>query len=226
MRLNNYTILNALKTQNPNFTQPSVLSPQILLIALVVLALYACTLPWVNNPGAALRLSAYDLAEWTSLVPSVRGGSPPLLPTVLLRLPLLILSGVIAFSKGNRVIRAVIVLTAAVALLPPLNFLQTPDDINYRQQFVLAVLTLISGGIGVSDRLGRWHPVIAPIIALLGGAAALIGVLQGYTLMREYQLPAQVGLGGIIFSGCCLGLALLTRQLTARKPPRTSSNEP
>ena len=33
-------------------------------------------------------------------------------------------------------------------------------------------------------------------IALVGAAASLFGLLQGVELMRDFELPAQIGLGG------------------------------
>ncbi len=196
---------------------PAVLNSRLIFVTLVIIALYACTLPWVSNPGAALSLSAYDLAEWTSLVPTIRAGSPPLLPTLLLRLPLLWLAWLVALQPGQRWGRGLAVLIAAVALLPPLQFVKTPDDINYRQQFILAGLTLVVGLLGVSDRWVRWHGVLALAIAVVGAIGALVGTTQGYTLMRDYQLPVQIGLGGIVFTMSLVLIGLQqTRQLTAR----------
>jgi len=62
----------------------------------LILAFFAYLLPWLHNPGQALTLGSYDLAEWLSLHPGVRAQTPPMLASLLLRLHLVILAGLIA----------------------------------------------------------------------------------------------------------------------------------
>src|SRR5262245_8162468 len=94
---------------------------------IVILALLAYCAPWLVNNGAALTPNASDLAEWTSLNPATHVSSPPLLPSFLLRLPLVCLALILAFShKTNQSfgwISAAYVLLTALALLPPLEFI-------------------------------------------------------------------------------------------------------
>jgi uncharacterized membrane protein YgdD (TMEM256/DUF423 family) len=112
-----------------------------------------------------------------------------------------------------------LVVLAAIALLPPFQFLATSDDINYRQQFVLAVTTFIIGVMGVSDRLRRWRRSVAVAVSIAGALAVFVGVLQAYAIMREYQLPTQVGLGGVLFVACVLGLTVLFLKQTRWPTP-------
>src|SRR5438552_17266089 len=66
-------------------------------------ALVAYYLSWINNQAAALSANAYDLAEWTSLHPAVRGAIIPLLAPFLLRAVL----GGLALLFGLRALKAV-----------------------------------------------------------------------------------------------------------------------
>ncbi|MBZ0290443.1 MAG: hypothetical protein K8I30_22650 [Anaerolineae bacterium] len=175
---------------------------------LVGVGLAACALPWVIHPGASISLGAYDLAEWTSLMPAVRDANLPLLPTLLLRLPLVCLAGIVAWSTANRGLRGLFIVLAALALLPPLQFFSNTGDINYRQQFTLALLAFIIGAVGFVVRLERRRAVVAVGFGLVGALAAIIGSIQAYTLMGDYQLPTQLGVGGVLFAVTCAGLAL------------------
>ncbi|MFN8529394.1 MAG: hypothetical protein U0670_12340 [Anaerolineae bacterium] len=60
----------------------------MVLIPFLSLGLIGYFSAWVVNPGVALTLHAFDLAEWASLHPVVRA-EPMLITTLLLRLPLL-----------------------------------------------------------------------------------------------------------------------------------------
>ncbi len=165
----------------------------ILIALMIVLYLF----PWVVNPAASLSPNAYDLAEWTSLHPAVHAQTPMLLTSLLLRLPLACLALLITFSTRRGTIPVVLVILIAVALLPPFEFIHALDDSNYRQQAALALLALIGGAVGLSGVLPRYRPWIAAGAALIGAAASLIGLAQGYDLMRGFELPSQIGLGGV-----------------------------
>ena len=90
--------------------------------------------PWVVNPGVSLSLGGYDLAEWASLHPAVRDATPALFTSLLLRLPLACLALLIAFTAQRRLLPVLIVLIAALGLLPPPEFIKATNDPNYRQQ--------------------------------------------------------------------------------------------
>lgn len=176
----------------------------------VVLALIFYSLPWVVTPGVSLTMGAVDLAEWASLHPAVRAASPPLLTSFLLRLPLVVLALVVAFqARIERWLRALVVLVAAVALLPPLEFFtQYQGDPNYRQQFALAALALLGGIIGLIGQFVRWSSPIIALLALVGAVTGLSGFSQAYTLLSNFHLPVGVGFGMVGFVACCLTLAI------------------
>ncbi len=156
--------------------------------------------PWLTNPSVSLSLNAYDLAEWASLHPAVRDATPALLTSVLLRLPLVCLALLIAFTARRSLLPVLIVLVLTAALLPPPEFIKALDDPNYRQQAGLALFTLIGGALGLSGKLSRARHWIVAAIGLLGALASIIGLLQSYHLMRGFSLPTHVGLGGVFLA--------------------------
>ena len=120
----------------------------ITMIALIVMALCGYALPWIVVPSASLTLNGHDLAEWASLVPSQRATSPPLLAPLLLRLQPLALSlllGGIAVGRRRTAMAAAAICLLAAAQLPPFEFVYDINNLNYRQQFGLAVFSLIGG---------------------------------------------------------------------------------
>jgi len=180
-----------------------------------LLALVAYSLPWVLTPDTGLNMGAYDLAEWASLHPAVRAASPTLLVSFSLRLPLALLALLSAFSDGqmrSRWLRAVVVGLLSMALLPPLEFFtQYREDPNYRQQFALAVLTLLGGSFGLTSYPDRWRGLIFIALTVLGGVSSLWGLWQGYTLLRDFHLPLNLGVGGTMLVLCFLVMAVLYR---------------
>lgn len=157
-------------------------------------------LPWVVNPAASLTMNGYELAEWTSLHPAVQASSPPLLTSLLLRVPLVCIALLGAFTSkvdrlSSRIIPGLIVLVVAAGMLPP-ELIQATDNPNSRQQGVLALVTLIGGGIGLSGFLPHYRKWAAAGIAIIGAAASITGLAQGVELLRGFELPVQIGIGG------------------------------
>jgi phosphoglycerol transferase MdoB-like AlkP superfamily enzyme len=179
-------------------------------------AVLAYYLPWVVNPAAALTFNAYDLAEWTSLPPSVRGGSIPLLAPFLLRgvlglLALLFGLRALQHTDWQRWLHVLLALGLAITLMPPLDFFRgTFDDANYRQQFALGIGTL-TGLVVLAALAGRWLPALAlrrieAGIAALAMVSALAGEILAQGVVRSFNIPAPLGVGVVAFVAC-LGLA-------------------
>lgn len=166
--------------------------------------------PWALNPGAGLTVNAYDLAEWASLHPTAQANA--LLTPLLLRAPLMFLTWLIALHaprelKGSWWWHVLAILVLVLAQLPPLEFLGETGDPNYRQQALLAVLSL--GGAWPLLWLKRGQSLLTLLLAFLLGLSALIGGLQGAQLMREpFGMPAHLSLGWLSFVGVALLLML------------------
>jgi hypothetical protein len=161
----------------------------------LMLVLYA--MPWLVSPAASLTPHAYDLAEWASIHPAARTQTPPLLTSLLLRLPLAWFALLVAFTTKRSWFAILAILLIAAALLPPPESIRMLDNPNYAQQMLLAGFTLIGCAVGVSNILPHARPWIAAGIAALGALGSVVGLLQAYNLMRGFGLPTQMGLGGV-----------------------------
>jgi hypothetical protein len=189
---------------------------------LAALALLACALPWVSNPGAGLSLNPVDLAEWTSLHPAIQAQSPPLLTTFLLRTPLLVIAALLGLSSGRgahwRI--ALIVVVLALAQMPPFEFVRDLESANYRQQVLMAALTLSAGLLALfAVRPGGAAPSGA-LLALAGLAAVVLGAAGALAAMRDFGLPAQPGPGLFVYGAALVSAALLPLAATGIKKRR------
>ena len=173
---------------------------RLLLWFLLLLAAYL--LPWVSNPGVSLSPGGYDLAEWASIHPAAMAESPPLLTTLLLRLPLVCATAALTYSfllnRTSRLLGAGAVALMSIALLPPFEFVDDPGNWNYRQQLALAVITFGLAGFGLTGRLGQFRRWISMGAAAMGVATALLGVSHALQWMQEFSLPTVLSLGGIV----------------------------
>ncbi len=190
----------------------------LLLSFALALALAAYTLPWMTNPGASLTFGGYDLAEWASLHPDVRA-MPLWMTSLLLRLQPAILALLLALNASRPIgspawcASALIVCVTAAALLPPWEFFsQTAGDGNHQQQFGVALIALGSGFGGLSGWFYKWRLSITFMLTILGAATSLIALVQANLLMSQFQVPSQVGWGGLMFIAVnvTLGLSCLT----------------
>lgn len=180
---------------------------------LILIALVFYSLPWVVSPGAALSMGAYDLAEWASLHPVVRGSSPPLLASFLLRAPLVGLAWIAALNArrdGSRALNGILAGAITIALLPPLEFFtQYADDPNYRQQMALTLAAFTGVVVSLAVRPAFWRRAAAFIAAVGAAAAAFVGLMQAVSLVQEFRLAIFGGFGGGGFVICCLILSWL-----------------
>jgi hypothetical protein len=181
---------------------------------LILLALLGYSLPVIITSGVSLSMGAYDAAEWTSLHPAVRGGSPLLVTSLLLRLPLVCTAFVVGLSsrKPRRWLHMLSVTLIALALLPPLEFLtQAGDDPNYRQQFALAVAAMASGLLATNPRVQQWRFSLSVVGAFLGAGAYGVGMAQVNQLVSEFRIPVQLGWGSLVFAAAFLMLGISQR---------------
>lgn len=174
------------------------------MLALLILSTAAYFLPWIIiRNTASLSMTAYDLAEWASLHPDVPDTVFGPLATLLLRLPLACLGliAIIFIARLTRqpTVRVMFTIIFSIALLPPLEFFTVArDDVNYKQQFMLALITLIIGMICVqSTALIRTKPAVVAL-AMLALITSLLGQKTANDLLNAFNLPNQVGHGAII----------------------------
>ncbi len=189
------------------------LSTPLLGVSVLLIAWIGSYLPWIITKGAALSSNLYDLAEWTSLDPAVHGMTPPFLTPLLLRAT----SGLIAVALANRaaILRSriagwslrVLALMIGVGLLPPFDFLRNSfGDPNYRQQFGVAVITVLA------VLISGWRPsqsirVGAAVLAVMCGVA---GGILGLNAYRALGVHDAVGVGMVITVAALLASVVIS----------------
>ena len=190
------------------------LNSPILVPLLIAFAVIGYFLPWVLTPASSLSLGAYDLAEWSSLHPIIRQTIPFLWTALALRIPLAIL-GILLAAYVNKSfhrpsITIICILVTAIALLPPLEFFTTyRDDPNYRQQFVIALLTLAIGIPAAIAQPKTLRTRLIAILSVLGALASAIGLYQEQILMQGFDLHTAIGPGGVTTSVALAAIAYL-----------------
>lgn len=169
--------------------------------------------PWIVVPTGSMTLSAFDLAEWASLIPAQRATSPPLLAPLLLRLQPVILClilGAVADSRAKMAIAAIAILLLAAAQLPPFEYVYDINNLNYRQQFFLAIVSLIGGIAAIPLRRLSLVALATMVLPIVGLVSSLLGLAQAEALYRSFQLGAASGAGIVILSLSYLALLALS----------------
>ncbi len=167
-------------------------------ISLLMSLLMGLLLPWLLAPNAAMTLNAYDLAEWASLHPAQRGTNPPLVVPLLLRAQLVILcalAGVAAQCTLEKRATALVIVALAVAQLPPIEFVYDIGNLNYRQQFGLALASLILGMAALRWINRRWQPLFVAVFGLVGALTTLAGATLALDVFASLASGGSAGLG-------------------------------
>ncbi|MCY4464354.1 MAG: hypothetical protein OXE46_02320 [Chloroflexi bacterium] len=184
-------------------------SHPLLNASLLMALLVGLLLPWLLAPSAAMTLNAYDLAEWASLHPAQRGSNPPLLVPLLLRCHLVILcalAGVVAHSKQEKTVAALAIVALAVAQLPPIEFVNDIGNLNYRQQFGLALGGLLLGMMILRWLDRRWQPLFVTGFGLFGALTSLAGATLALDVYASLASGGSTGLGLWIVVAAYVGL--------------------
>jgi hypothetical protein len=163
--------------------------------------LIAYVLPWVLHSTSSMTLNAYDLAEWTTLSPAQRQISPAL-PVALglrLQLPILVALGVILLRASRQGFFALgLVILGALVQFPPLEFIGQWQDVNYQQQAMLVVVTLMVSGLLWWVFGGRrWRLFSVLLLSILGLVSSYLGWQGAIAIMEPFGLVMSVGLGYI-----------------------------
>lgn len=190
-------------------------------------------LPVVTHETAGFTMNAFDLAEWSSLHPSVRSSSPPMLTSFLLRLPLVCLVvGLALAANGIREARSrwlirVLALALILRLIPPTDFFSGASaDPNYRQMALLFGLGIVLGGITLLLSPIRWQQWILAAVLTTGVIAGWVGLSRTLVLLRDFQINYQTG-SGLIGLSLFAAAAITAIVWSAFKPRRlTSSSVP
>ena len=169
-----------------------------LIYALVLGGLFGYVQPWIVVPSGSMTLNVFDLAEWASLIPTQQVTSPPLLVPLLLRLQPVILSlllGVIASGRKRMALTALAICLLATAQLPPFEFVNDINNLNYRQQFILAAASLVAGFFLLPLEPRRVSTFVMLALPAVGIVTAALGLSEAGALYRQFQLDAAPGAG-------------------------------
>jgi hypothetical protein len=148
----------------------------------------------------------------------------------MLRLPLVCAAVAFVFflapNWNNRLIGGAVVILMGIALLPPFEFLSDTGNGNYRQQFALAIITLLGGILGLTGWMKTYRPFVGIAMALIGIAACLAGLSRAYALIEGFALPVQIGAGGVgtalLFGVLGVWQWQIGRHVVVRRPIRTT----
>lgn len=186
-------------------------------IVLWFIVLFSVVSVWVNAPSQALSLNLYDWAEWISLTPSERAGM--LLISGFLRLSVVWLMTAAAFIVAHtyrfRWVWLGIAALLFVAQLPPFEFFKALDDVNYRQQAFLSVLSLLLSITIVGNM--SWRTLLLLILTFVTLVGITWGAFAAQAMMATYRLQTQLAANAIIgLAALALVGALLLNELRRR----------
>lgn len=190
----------------------------VVVIAALGLALMAFYLPWVTHTTAGFTMNGFDLAEWTSLHPATRSGSPPMLTPFLLRAPQVAIAIGLALAAGAVsdlrwcTVGWAAALAIALRMIPPVEFWQgARGDPNYRQ---MALLTAIGvGGVALVALVrlrGRYWFGVLVIVLVAGVLAGWAGLSRAGVLLDNFEIAVKIGAGPALYT-----LAAVVAGLTA-----------
>lgn len=182
-----------------------------LFMILLLTGLLGYALPWAVTSSAPMTLNAFDLAEWASLHPAQRHTSPPLLAPLLLRAQLLILTLILALTMSRqpyKLLSTIAVVVLALAQLPPFEYVYDIANVNYRQQFGLALASLLAGLVITRLGTGRIKGTLLVVLPIVGVVSLFVGASQALDVYRRLQPVANVGLGPWLLIASYTGVAV------------------
>lgn len=155
---------------------------------------------WMSFPLGSIQFNQYDLAEWLSLFPQERLASVGLVTVFLMRFQW-ICWGILVTVHTNRFFTGLIAVLLFIALLPPAEFLQTPTDINYQQQLLIAILSLLLPIASKYILPTQYTYRLVVIVSLLGLTSLGFSFATANSLIHEYNLQPHWGIawGGMAF---------------------------
>lgn len=162
---------------------------------------------WVAHDITGMTLNAYDWAEWTTLTPAERQSTPALMAGFWLRLHMVLLVLIFvggASSLGWRKLGISIVVVGSLLQMPPPEFVANFQDINYQQQAMFALVSLVMGaGFVVVQPSSKWLGII---IGSVGLVACVAGLEAGLRVIAPFELDVSIGWG---FGMMLVGYGLL-----------------
>ena len=117
---------------------------------------------------------------------------------MLLRLQLVILSVLLAALASRQPLKAlsgIIIVALAVSQLPPFEYVYDIANMNYKQQFILAVTSIVAGLLVIRFSGKRVLGILASVLPVVGIISATYGLSLAYDLFEQLQPGGSIGLG-------------------------------
>ena len=177
----------------------------------LLLACVGYMLPWYTHDTAGFTTSAFDLAEWSSIHPAVRSSSPPMLTSLLLRLPLVALIAGLALTSnrfGDARVRWIIrggALLLALRFVPPGDFFSNASgDPNYRQmaQLFTASVMLVGVIIALFRVAQKWQSAALVMVLVVGVITGWMGLSDAGILLDNFEIDVRIGPGIVGYTSC------------------------
>jgi hypothetical protein len=181
------------------------------LLTLIIGTIGYCLPVW-DVASIGLHFNTFDLAEWTTLHPSVQFTAIPLIPSLALRIGVIgfvLLLHLTILSLGiSKQVYWLSAGFAGIAMLPPLEVLgQMSLDLNYKQQLSVTLATWVGLSICYFFSRGKKKWTFK-VILVVTAVSYIIGIITSRQLFIESHVPAETGMGlyVVIASIACLSL--------------------
>jgi hypothetical protein len=195
-------------------------------LAMLVIAAISLWGAWIPAKAVALRVNAFDFAEWSTVLMQVRSGELRLFPEII-RIAIVLCGIALALKAGD--IRNLWVrwLIRAAALLPAILVVpQFPFWLQdaHRVRFGIAVIGLI--GVGLSALADRNERIRSWLIIGTAISAAVLAI-WGYAVLSvpfaaRYGGSMVIGWGLIAFVGMLVGAAVIEGMRMMRQTRQVS----
>lgn len=179
---------------------------------------------WIPAKAVALRVNAFDFAEWSTVLMQVRNGELRWFPEIL-RIAVVLCGIALALKAGDvRSLWARWLIRAAAILLAIIVVPQFPFwlQAEYRVRFAIAVSGLVSIGLSaLADRQPRIRSWLIVGVSLTGAVLAIwgYGVLSA-PFAVYYGGSSGIGWGMIVFVMMLIGAAVIEAMKLIKIPPQ------
>ncbi len=114
------------------------------------------------------------------------------------------------------------IVALAVAQLPPFEYVYDIANMNYKQQFILAVTSFVAGLVVIRFGGKRVLGVLASVLPVVGIISATYGLSLAYDLFEQLQPGGSIGLGLWILLASYAGtVAIVIYSVISHERPRS-----
>ncbi len=184
---------------------------------ILLIATFFYMLTWLENPGAGISFNAYDLAEWVSLHPQVPSKPNPLIVSLGLRLPLVLLIWMLAFCTIHlksvpRLAGLAGISFLLLATMPPPELIIERANQNYIQQAILFLVACTGTAVIFTGLFNQIRSLVMWGLAIVMLFCSVWSVFQAQSFMIGFSMPVVVSVNVFLFCGLGLLTAFLSQK--------------